>query len=175
MVDRTESKKAANVLNNLREYIMKALHQTGEISEQKDGIDMGLCIIDTHNHLLEFAGAFNPMYVVKNAGQLIEIPADKMPIGVAAEEETSFKNHEIELNEGDMIYLFTDGYADQFGGRDGKKFKFRPFRNLLLKISKLPVERQQEALVKAHLKWRGKIPQLDDISVFGYRYHQNTV
>ncbi|MBN1949554.1 MAG: serine/threonine-protein phosphatase, partial [Bacteroidales bacterium] len=171
VVDRNENQLASAVLNSLREHVMKALHQTGEISEQKDGIDMSLCIVDTSTNLLQFAGAFNPMYIVKNNTQLIEIPADKMPIGVSAEEETSFKNHEVELCEGDMIYMFTDGYADQFGGSKGKKFKFRPFRNLLIQVSKLPVGEQKNELRLKHLEWRGKNIQLDDISVFGFRHH----
>lgn len=174
VVDRNESCKADFVLNSLREYIMKALRQTGGIKEQKDGIDMALCIVDCKKNLLQFAGAFNPMYIIKNESQLIEIPGDKMPIGVSAEEETSFKNHEVELDEGDMIYLFTDGYADQFGGEKGKKFKFRPFRNLFLNISEFSVEKQKEALQKSHEDWRGKRNQLDDISVFGFRYHKQT-
>lgn len=171
VVDRNENQPASSVLNNLREYVMKALRQTGEISEQKDGIDMALCVVDSSRNTLQYAGAFNPMYIVKNTSQLIEIPGDKMPIGVAAEEETSFKNHEMDLNDKDMIYLFTDGYADQFGGQSGKKFKFRPFRNLLLSISSLPVDKQKEELINKHREWRGKMIQLDDISVFGFRYH----
>ena len=96
-----------------------------------------------------------------------------MPIGVAAEEETAFKNHEVELQDGDMIYLFTDGYADQFGGKNGKKFKFKPFRNLLLQICESEVDIQHKELKKRHNEWRGKNPQLDDISIFGFRYHEN--
>ena len=173
VVDRSEQKNAAYILNSLREYIMKALHQTGELHEQKDGIDMALCVVDTENNILNYAGAFNPIYIIKDRKQLIEIPADKMPIGVAAEEETSFTNHEMKLKEGDIIYLFSDGYVDQFGGPNGKKFKFRPFRNLLLNICNLPMEEQREELIRKHLDWRAEIPQLDDISIFGFSYHSN--
>jgi len=170
VVDRYGGTRASTVLDNLREHVMKALHQTGEISEQKDGIDMALCVVDTNQNQLQFAGAFNPLYIIKNSSRLIEIPGDKMPIGVSAEEETAFKNHEVELQEGDMIYLFTDGYADQFGGKHGKKFKFKPFRNLFLQISELPVDAQHKELKKKHREWRGKMAQLDDISIFGFRY-----
>lgn len=172
VVDRNESCRASFVLNSLREHIMKALHQTGTISEQKDGIDMALCVVDTSKDSLQFAGAFNPLYIIKKNSQLIEIPGDKMPIGVAAEEETSFKNHEIELNEGDLIYLFTDGFVDQFGGPEGKKFKFRPFRKLLLSICEQPMAKQKAELRMQHLDWKGKMAQLDDISIFGFRYHK---
>ncbi len=171
IVDRDDEYTAAMILNSLREYIMKALHQTGDIYEQKDGIDIAFCLIDLETDILHYAGAFCPVYIIKNANQLIEIPGDKMPIGVAAEEEISFKNHEIRLNEGDLVYLFSDGYVDQFGGVEGKKFKYRPFRNILLSISKYSMEIQKEKLLEQHQEWRGKLSQLDDISIFGFRYH----
>ena len=170
IVDRGDDNNASVVLNSLREYIMKALHQTGDIYEQKDGIDMAFCRIDLETNKLHFAGAFIPLYIIKNSKQLIEIPGDKMPIGVAAEEETTFKNHEIELKEGDMVYLFSDGYVDQFGGSKDKKFKYKPFRKELLSICNFPVEHQKEKLLRKHLEWRGKNTQLDDISIFGFRY-----
>lgn len=169
IVDRNENISAANVLNHLREYIMKALQQTGEEHEQKDGIDMALCVIDQNNQHLQFAGAFNPLYIIKNSNRLIEIPGDKMPIGIAAEMEIAFKNHLIDLEAGDLVYLFSDGFVDQFGGPEGKKYKYRPFRNLLLSICKLPMEEQKKSLKSALKEWRGTLPQLDDITVFGFR------
>jgi serine phosphatase RsbU (regulator of sigma subunit) len=171
VIDRHNPLAASDALNIIREYIMKALHQTGELTEQKDGIDMSFLMLDTEKNILEFAGAFQPLYIIRNGNQLMEIPGDKMPIGIAAEEEVSFKNHSIELTDGDMIYLFTDGYVDQFGGPDGKKFKFRPFRNLLLNICNYPMERQKEAITRQYYDWRGDLLQLDDISIFGFRYH----
>ncbi len=172
IVDRHADVSAATIMNILREYLMKALHQTGEASEQKDGIDMSLIIVESDTGLMHFSGAFHPAYIIKNGNQLIEIPGDKMPIGVAAEEEVSFKNQTIELNEGDMVYLFTDGYVDQFGGASGKKYKYRPFRNLLLHICNLPVEEQKTRLLEEFYNWKGNLQQLDDISVFGFRHHQ---
>lgn len=171
IVDRHECLTAASVLNTLREYIMRSLHQTGEESEQKDGIDMGFCIIDKERNTLQYAGAFNPLYIIKNSNQLIEIPGDKMPIGVAPFEEKSFQNHTFGLDDGDLVYLFSDGYVDQFGGPEGKKFKYRPFRNLLLNSSKLPIQHQKEKLKKSLEDWRGKLSQLDDVLLFGFRYH----
>jgi serine phosphatase RsbU (regulator of sigma subunit) len=171
IVGQDETASASGVLNKLREFVMKALNQTGMESEQKDGIDMALCRIDTNTNKLQFAGAFNPIYIIKNSNQLIEIPGDKMPIGIAAEEEASFQNHEVTLTDGDTVYLFTDGYVDQFGGSDGKKFKYRPFRNLLLNICKLSMEDQKRSLLENINTWKGDLPQLDDISIFGFRYH----
>ncbi|MFO7656132.1 MAG: SpoIIE family protein phosphatase [Bacteroidales bacterium] len=161
---------AGSVLNQLREGIMKALQQTGEEYEQKDGIDMTLCIFDTKSNNFQFAGAFNPLYIVQN-NNLVEINGDKMPIGVAAEEEKSFNTHKITLEPGSSVYLFSDGFVDQFGGPNGKKFKYQPFRNLLLKIHQLPMHRQKEELFYAFEKWRGNYPQLDDLLVLGFRYH----
>jgi serine phosphatase RsbU (regulator of sigma subunit) len=147
IVDKNINLSAAEVLNVLREYIMKALHQTGEASEQKDGIDMSLIVLDTDKGLLQFSGAFQSAYIIRNSDQIIEIHGDKMPIGVAAEEEVSFINHEFQLLKEDMIYLFTDGYVDQFGGTEGKKFKFRQFRNLLLSVSELSTPEQKKKLI----------------------------
>src|SRR5512133_1034181 len=103
---------AANILNQLRERVMKALHQTGEWNEQKDGMDISLCIIQKEKKEMHFAGANNPIYIVRN-GSLIEYKADKMPIGISAGTEKSFTNNRIDLEVGDTIYLFTDGYVDQ--------------------------------------------------------------
>jgi serine phosphatase RsbU (regulator of sigma subunit) len=163
---------AASILNQLREKVMKAMQQTGEEDEQKDGIDMALGIINIATNDLNFAGAFNPIYIVKK-NRLVEIPADKMPIGIAADEEKPFTNHNCELDEGDLIYLFTDGFVDQFGGPDGKKFKYQPFRSLILAISSLPIHRQKEKLIETFTAWKGNLPQLDDVLLLGWRYHRN--
>lgn len=170
ITDRYECNSASMVLNLMREYVMKALQQTGREHEQKDGIDMSFCIIDKDTDQLQFAGAFNPIYIVQNNGNMIEINGDKMPIGVAPEEERSFTNHQIELSKGDMIYLFSDGFVDQFGGPSGKKFKYRPFRELLKSISRQPVEEQSAILTTSFFNWKDKLPQLDDVLVFGFRY-----
>ncbi len=170
IVDRNEKINPAEVLNYLREYIMKALQQTGDEHEQKDGIDMSLCVIDYMENQLQFAGAFNPLYIIKNTNRLIEVPGDKMPIGIAAETEIAFRNHLIDLSAGDLIYMFSDGFVDQFGGPEGKKYKYRPFRNLLLTICKLPMADQKAALIASLNEWKGDLPQLDDITVFGSRF-----
>jgi serine phosphatase RsbU (regulator of sigma subunit) len=93
-----------------------------------------------------------------------------MPDGIDSEQERPFTNHQIQLEQGDMIYLFSDGFADQFGGSDGKKFKYRPFRELLTKISELPVDEQKIHLQQTFDTWKGNLKQLDDVLVFGFRY-----
>jgi serine phosphatase RsbU (regulator of sigma subunit) len=170
IVDNQHFISSNSFLNILREHLMKALSQTGDISEQKDGIDMSLCIIDCNTNKLEFSGAFHSLFIINSDQQLIEINGDKMQIGVAAELELPFTSHSIELKKNDMIYLFSDGFVDQFGGPDGKKFKYANFRKLLLEISNLPTYNQLEKLHKSHLSWKGNISQLDDILILGVRY-----
>jgi len=170
IVNRAAYNSAGSILNQLRESVMRALNQRGTDEEQKDGIDMALCLINIETNTLEFAGAFNPIYIVKK-NRLIEMHGDKMPIGIAALEENSFSNHKYSLEENDVVYLFSDGFVDQFGGPEGKKFKYQPFRNLLLNISNLPMHVQKNELIKKFNHWKGNLPQLDDVLMFGFRYH----
>ncbi len=172
IVNRGSFSSSADILNQLRESVMKSLNQTGEENEQKDGIDMALCIINLETNQLEFSGAFNPIYIIKK-NRLLEIQGDSMPIGIAALEENSFTNHIIELGDGDVIYLFSDGFVDQFGGPEGKKFKYQPFRNLLMNIYNLPMYKQKEQILSAFMRWKGNLAQLDDVLMFGFRYHVN--
>ncbi len=160
---------AGSILNQMREHVMEALCQTGNEIEQKDGIDLALCIIDTRSNMLSFAGAFNPVYIVHDQN-LIEINGDMMPVGVGAEEELSFTTHLHRLGENDVIYLFTDGFADQFGGPENRKFKYRPFRELLAGISHLTMEEQKNKIQQTFNEWKGNLQQLDDVLVFGFRY-----
>lgn len=159
---------AKSVLNQLREKVMKALRQTGNAMEPKDGLDIALCIIDTESGTLQFAGANNPVYILRNQ-ELIEIKGDKMPIGIAPEMETSFSNHTFQLQPDDTLYLFTDGYPDQFGGINGEKFKYRNFRNLLLKLQKYTLEEQGKKIATVLENWKGEHWQVDDILVIGFK------
>jgi serine phosphatase RsbU (regulator of sigma subunit) len=172
IVNRGNYTSAGSILNQLRESVMRALNQTGDVNEQKDGIDMALCIINLKTNQLEFSGAFNPVYIIKK-NRLVELQGDKMPIGIAALEENSFTDHRLELEEGDSVYLFSDGFVDQFGGSEGKKFKYQPFRNLLLNINNLPVHKQKDQILSAFKRWKGNLTQLDDVLMFGFRYHVN--
>ncbi|PID92130.1 MAG: hypothetical protein CSA96_04830 [Bacteroidetes bacterium] len=159
----------ARILNLLRERVMKALHQRGDELENKDAIDMGLVVYDTKKRELQYAGANNPLYRIRKQ-VLTEIKADKMPVGINAREENSFTNHSLELIPGDMVYLFSDGYPDQFGGPLNKKFKYGPFKELLIRISSLPVADQKEELRKVMTGWKADYPQVDDILIFGIKF-----
>jgi sigma-B regulation protein RsbU (phosphoserine phosphatase) len=158
----------AQLLNYLREYFMKTLNQTGKENEQKDGIDMSVCFFDKKLKQVQFAGAFNPVYIVRN-NSLVQLEGDKMPIGVSAEFENSFNNKQFELEPNDMVYLFSDGFPDQFGGPDGKKYKYNKFRELLIKCSNLPVSEQKVVILDEFTEWKGNLPQLDDMTMVGIK------
>lgn len=164
---------AGSVLNQMREYVMEALCQTGQDSDQRDGIDIALCMIDLKRGILNFAGAFNPVYIVRDKC-FFEIAGDMMPVGIGAEEERSFKNHQYELDASDTLYLFSDGFVDQFGGVSGKKFKYEPFRKLMVEISHLPMQQQEQRIRQTFSDWKGNHPQVDDVLVFGFRLNTST-
>jgi serine phosphatase RsbU (regulator of sigma subunit) len=167
--------KANEILNRLRSKIISALEQKG-MTEQKDGMDISLCVWNKMDHTLEFAGANNPLWILKASGsvgsgpnELIEYKADKMPIGTYLETEVPFSSTNIALQKGDIIYLSTDGYADQFGGDKGKKMKYKPFMELLVSIAARDMPAQKAELDKAFENWRKSYDQVDDVSVIGIR------
>ena len=162
------SLQANEILNQLRDYIIKSLHQTGAENESKDGIDMALCIIDSEKHKLQFAGAHNPLYLIKN-NEIKIIKGDRMPVSIHQNAHKSFKNHVIDFEENDIIYIFSDGYYDQIGGPQNRKFMSRNFQSLLLDIYKKPMEIQQQILDKTIEDWKGDNIQLDDILVIGIK------
>ncbi len=157
------------ILNALRERIMKTLNQTGKDREQKDGMDLSLCIYDEQKRVLQFAGANNPLYLLRESN-IQQIKGDKMPIGVSGVIEESFTKHEIQMKKGDRIYLFTDGYADQFGGEQDQKFKIKRFRELLIATEELELKQQKDLLKKTIIDWKGKKDQIDDILVMGIAF-----
>ncbi|MDP3567537.1 SpoIIE family protein phosphatase [Sediminibacterium sp.] len=159
--------KADEILNRLRDKVIAALFQKGE-TQQKDGMDMALCVWNKMDNTLEFAGANNILYLVRDK-QLLEYKGDKMPIGAYLEENKKFSAQKITVQTNDFIYLTTDGFADQFGGEKGKKFKSKQLEQLLVEVSSLPSEEQKERLTKAFLNWKLKQEQTDDVSVIGIK------
>lgn len=143
---------------------------TKTLNTIKDGMDIALCAIDPEKMELQFSGANNPVYIFR-AAQLIEIKGDKQAIGADVEnaEVKVFTNHVFKLEKGDCIYLFTDGYADQFGGPNGKKFKYKQFQQVLAEIHSLNMEDQKRVLNDRFDQWKGKLDQVDDILVIGIR------
>ena len=116
---------------------------------------------------LEYAGANNPLWLIRN-NQLTEIKADKQPIGKHFRNE-SYTHHQLQLQQGDTIYIFSDGYADQFGGPKGKKMMYKPFKEFLLSIQHLDMEEQQKAIANHFYQWKGDNEQVDDVCVIGVR------
>lgn len=164
---------AARILNKLRIKIIKALEQkTGDI-QQRDGMDIALCVWNKKSGILEFSGANNPLWLIRKnkAGEveLVEIKPDKMPVGAYGEQLNDFTVQRINLEKNDMIYTFSDGYSDQFGGEKGKKFKESNFKKLLIEISALPGNGQKEKIHRNFDNWKGQLEQIDDVCVIGVR------
>ena len=161
--------KPSDILHHLDFGVNKLLRQSDAENTVKDGMDLGLCTYDPATKKLQFAGVFNPAYIITK-GELKQINSDKFPIGINVDGVADdYTNNEMQMHTGDMIYLFSDGYADQFGGPAGKKFKYNRFRELLLKIHSLPVAQQKEILKTEFLSWKGALEQVDDILVIGMR------
>ena len=157
-----------DILNQLRSSVINSLHQTVEIGSSKDGMDIAIFIIDEETNILEFSGANNPLVHIRN-NELSHIKSDKMPIGIHMRANEPFTNYTLELLPGDCIYTFSDGYVDQFGGPDQRKFMIKNFKELLLEIHQLPMAEQRERLHKNLLDWHGDSPRIDDVVVMGVR------
>ncbi len=158
---------ASRILNKLREKVMEALNQTGDFNESKDGMDLSLCIINQDKSCLQFSGANIPLYIIRD-NALMEIKPDKMPVGIHAVPEETFKNNSIEIRKNDRIYMFSDGYPDQFGGLKNKKFKYGPFKKLLIDIHQKKMYEQHIILQETIENWMGENEQIDDILVMGF-------
>ncbi|MDR1153910.1 MAG: SpoIIE family protein phosphatase [Bacteroidales bacterium] len=161
------------ILNLLRKQVIKALKQTGKDLENKDGMDMALCIIDWENARIEYAGANIPLFLLRStptaADELIEVCADRMPIGIYATAASPFTRHSVPIMPGDSIYMFSDGYCDQFGGADLKKFKKKNLKKLLAEIHTFSMTEQKKRLKQNLDQWRGDLPQVDDILMLGIK------
>jgi len=162
------SLQANEILNQLRNYIIESLHQSGAENESKDGIDIALCIIDPDIKKLQFAGAHNPLYLIRK-NELLIYKGDRMPVSIHQNANVSFTNHEIDINEDDIIYIFSDGFVDQIGGPKKRKFMSRNLQDLLLKIHQKPMDVQEQILNKTFEDWKGDYIQLDDILVIGIK------
>ena len=168
-LSRLKDPNPSQILDELSKGVFEALHQNNPNSTTKDGMDITVCSLDTENNLLEFAGAFNPLYLVRN-NEVTEIKGDKLPIGIfVSTEEKKFTNHTVQLQKNDVVYVFSDGYCDQFGGPKGKKFMASRFRELLLSIQHKPMIEQRNELFLALENWRGDEDQVDDVLVIGVK------
>lgn len=160
--------KANTVLNILREKIKTSLHQTGKVGEATDGMDVAFCILHKNRKILEFSGAYNPLFIFQN-GMFKEFRADRMPIGIYYGEKETFKNYEIKVKKGDTIYIFSDGFADQFGGPKSSKYMRYNLKKLLSEIYFKPMAEQRIILENEFEKWKGTANQIDDVTILGVR------
>ena len=176
----------AEILNEVRDGVVKSLKQKGETGGQKDGMDAALCVLDTENNELEFSGAHNPLYILRkvkngslkidgenienvveeNGNILYEIRGDLQPLGYHRVQK-DFTKHKIKVLSGDRLFIFTDGYADQFGGKQGKKFKYSRLKALLLKSFEETLPDQHKAIEATFNRWKGEYAQLDDVCIVG--------
>jgi serine phosphatase RsbU (regulator of sigma subunit)/uncharacterized protein HemY len=158
------------ILYQLRTNLIDALHQTVKKRGSRDGMDMALAIIDTQTHEIQFSGAYNPMYIIRD-NEIIDLKANRMPIGVhAVFQETPFSVQKEQLYPNDKLYFFSDGFTDQFGGDNGHKLGRRKFKEILLGFNDHPMEEQKEALSRTLDHWMNSWNQIDDIMVMGFRF-----
>lgn len=164
----------ADILNYVNHQLTLALHQTFQESSVKDGMDISLCVLNTKTLELNYSGANNPIYIIhqiENAvTRISEVKADKFPVGAFVDEQVqSFTSKQIQLQKNDLVYLFSDGFADQFGGDKGKKFKYKQLKDILLENQNLSMIEQRSILENKFTNWKGKLEQVDDVLVIGIK------
>jgi len=169
------SHEPGKILQELNKGIKSALRQSGDATSTRDGMDVSLCAIPTalnnkNNAQVKYAGANRPLWIIKNnTNEVEEIKATKHAIGGLTADDQVFEEHQIDLQKGDTFYLFSDGYADQFGGPNRKKLMTKKFKEILVSIQNLSMPKQQEYLGNFIEEWRGNNEQIDDILVIGVR------
>jgi sigma-B regulation protein RsbU (phosphoserine phosphatase) len=156
------------ILNILTEKIQTSLHQTGKEGEAADGMDLAFCVLNKNKKLLQYSGAYNPLFLFRG-NEFNEYKADRMPIGIYYGKCESFSNYEIKVNTGDVMYIFSDGLSDQFGGPDGSKYKKSNLKKLLSEIHNKPMAEQRTLIENEFEKWKGSADQVDDITMIGLR------
>jgi serine phosphatase RsbU (regulator of sigma subunit)/lipopolysaccharide biosynthesis regulator YciM len=162
----------ALILSRLRKKVITALRQKGLSGEQQDGMDMTVCVIDKNLMTLHYAAANHSFYLIRKNGfnfELTEYKGDKQPVGIFGKDLKPFKQHIIPIQENDVIYTMTDGYADQFGGTKGKKFKYKQLKEMLLEIQSHPLSHQEKIIKDRFNQWKGDLEQVDDVTIIGIR------
>jgi len=169
----------SEILNQTRQTIIERLKKDGSPEGGKDGMDCSLVCFDRAKGTMSYAAANNPVWVVRSASTtgsvpgLIELKADKMPVGKHDRDSQPFTEHEVQLLPGDVVYTFTDGFPDQFGGPRGKKFMYKQLKELLLEISSLPMPEQEKILKEKFSNWKAEHEQVDDVLLAGIRISGN--
>ncbi len=168
IVSKSRFDKSNEILSSLRKRVKTALKQTGKENEASDGMDIALCVLDNENNILQYSGAYNPLYLIRDKKMQV-IKADRQPIAIYPKER-DFTYHEIEVKKGDVIYISSDGFIDQFGGENNEKLKSDRFKEMLLDVHSKPMKEQKILMNDYIVDWMGeKNPQLDDILIFGVK------
>lgn len=166
ITSRDDLPSPAQILDELR---IKFVKELGGDGETKDGMDISMIQINCKTFEILWAGANNPLWVIKKGtSEIHEIKGDKQPIGLT-HSPVLFTNHSLQLQQGDSVFLFTDGFADQFGGPKGKKFKYKQLKELLVSNSNLSLEKQKQKLEKTFVEWSGELEQVDDVCIIGIK------
>ncbi len=164
IVNEHNTHSPSKILQELNREVIQVLRKDGQMTSTKYGMDMSLVSWNKSTNKIIYAGARNPLYVIAD-NKLTQIEADRMSIGTTPAYE--FTEQEVDTKRGDMLYLFTDGYADQKGGAEEKKFYYPPFRELLAKLSSKSAKEQENVLEETFIKWKGNIKQIDDVLIIG--------
>jgi serine phosphatase RsbU (regulator of sigma subunit) len=168
LITETKSGNTNQILDQLRENVIRALHQADGNNNVKDGMEVALCRINLESRILQFSGAFRPLFLIRD-NTLQHIAGDKIPIGVYGENDAPFTSNEIQLRKDDIVYIFTDGYVDQIGGPERKTFRTKRLKELLLEISSLIMCEQRSVLEEKIREWQGELDQTDDVLVVGIK------
>jgi serine phosphatase RsbU (regulator of sigma subunit)/Tfp pilus assembly protein PilF len=168
VITRTPDANAADILNEVRTEMITSMQQTGKIGEGKHGMDVSFYILDADKKSVEFAGANNPLFIARNE-ELLVFKGDSMPIGIHEKSGIPFQNHTIPLQKDDVLFNFSDGFQDQFGGPRGKKYMTSNFREFLRSVSSLPMEEMAERVHDEFYSWKGSQEQIDDVLIIGVR------
>jgi serine phosphatase RsbU (regulator of sigma subunit) len=163
-----ENQTTAEILEDLRFNVKKLLSQSEQNNTTQDGMDLAICIIDKQLNTLQFSGANNPIILIKN-NELSALKPTKNPIGIYPKERP-FETTEIKIEKGNTIYMFSDGFLDQFGGEKGDKYKMPRFKDFLLSIHKVPMNEQYTLLKNEFEAWHENREQIDDVMVLGIRF-----
>jgi len=159
----------SDILNSLSNGIIETLRQNNDASVVKDGMNLVICALNRKNLVLEFAGVHNPLYILRN-NEIIDFKPDRQPIGEPFTEQfQGFSNNEFQLLKGDTIFIFSDGYIDQFGGPDNRKFMSKHFKETLIQIQNLSMKKQKEKLLEIFIEWKNNTVQIDDVLVIGVK------
>ena len=168
IVNKMQVEYTDEILSQLRDKLSQSLSGNDLTFEAQDGMDIALCIIDRESRELQFSGAFSPIFII-SSNNLEVLRGDRIPIGYSKKDDVYFSRHHFKLNEGDIVYLLSDGYCDQLGGENRKKFMTKRFNHLLLDIYQYPLEKQKDWLHKTLVDWMGDNDQVDDVTVIGVK------